>query len=258
MKLRDIFIITRGTRVILAITFSVSAAAIIFAFFYYRSINRSEDPRIEPARILMDEFERSGMQQDGPDHFSYLDSAMALFRQYPDYMSSFETGVIYNNKCSAMLLKALYDSTIAKEEKRVLLDLSLKYCDSSIMVYKKWIDEWGSLQEDEIGKNIIPVIDRSDPAFNGFDFDKIMDGRVRNIILAQTETPRRLSVSLTNKGTIFRHMSEPDSALHYYNLALSLWKENRTAESNRSVLMGGQPVKPNIIESLFPPDRNKK
>jgi len=50
----------------------------------------------------------------------------------------------------------------------------------------------------------------------------------------------------------------PDSAFVYYQDALSLWKDNRTAESNLSVLLGGEPVKPNLIESLFPPDKNKK
>ena len=53
MLLRDIFKISKGTKVILAITFSVSVLAIVFAFFYYRSINKSEDPRIRKARELL-------------------------------------------------------------------------------------------------------------------------------------------------------------------------------------------------------------
>jgi len=95
-------------------------------------------------------------------------------------------------------------------------------------------------------------------AFQGLSFDKILNRRVRNLVTAQIETPRRLSVCMTNKGTIFRHMMQADSAFFYYNHALALWKENRTAESNLSVLMGGEPVKPSLIKSLFPPDKNKK
>jgi len=79
-----------------------------------------------------------------------------------------------------------------------------------------------------------------------------------NIVAAQIETPRRLSVSLSNKGTIYHHMMKPDSSLTCYQLALSLWKDNRTAKSNLNVLMGGEPIKPSLIELLFPPDKNIK
>ncbi|MFN2313767.1 MAG: tetratricopeptide repeat protein, partial [Bacteroidales bacterium] len=70
--------------------------------------------------------------------------------------------------------------------------------------------------------------------------------------------PRRLSVSYTNKATAYRHMMMQDSALVWYDRALALWKDNRTAESNLSVLLGGEPVKPGIIKTLFPPDRKKR
>jgi hypothetical protein len=52
-------------------------------------------------------------------------------------------------------------------------------------------------------------------------------------------------------------MLKQDSALSYYEKALSLWKDNRTARSNMSVLMGGEPLEPKLIEALFPPDKNK-
>ena len=97
----------------------------------------------------------------------------------------------------------------------------------------------------------------TDPAFAGLNFNSIFRKRVKDMMLARVETPRRLSVSYTNKGTAYRHMMMPDSALLWYEKALAIWKHNRTAESNLSVLLGGEPVKPGIIESLFPPDRNK-
>jgi hypothetical protein len=96
-----------------------------------------------------------------------------------------------------------------------------------------------------------------DPAFIGYNYDKLVQGRIKNFKNAIIETPRRLSVSYTNKAAIFRHLLLPDSSLIYYRKALELWKENRIAESNLSVLMGGQPVKPSVIKSLFPPDRLK-
>jgi len=258
MKLKELFKITRGTKVILVITFAVSVTAVIFAFFYYRSVNRSEDPRIYNARKLLTIFDSKGNTLSVAEAFNYLDSAFTIFDNLPDYKSSFEKGVIYNNKCSVLLIKALYDSTASDHEKSILLNLSLNYCDSSIAVYNKWIDEWGNLSEEEIREKITPMMSNNPGAFQGLSFDKILNRRVRNLVTAQIETPRRLSVCMTNKGTIFRHMMQADSAFFYYNHALALWKENRTAESNLSVLMGGEPVKPSLIKSLFPPDKNKK
>ena len=49
----SILIISRGTKVVLAITFSVSVLAILFAFFYYRDLNKLEDPRTQKARELL-------------------------------------------------------------------------------------------------------------------------------------------------------------------------------------------------------------
>lgn len=258
MRLNHLLIITRGTKVIMVITFSVSLAALIFAFFYYRGINRSEDPRILKARELLFAYDKVSGNLNIPEAFPLLDSAYKIFKSLPDYESSFETGVIFNNKCSSLLLKAVYDSTIKKAEKNILLDISSKYCDSSISSYKRWIREWYQLTPEKIAEKLSPFMKKEDPAFAGRDYKKIFERRVRNIVMAQTETPRRLSVSLTNKGTIYRHMMKPDSSLLLYREALTLWKDNRIAKSNLSVLTGGDPVNPSLIESLFPPDKNRK
>ncbi|MBN1108705.1 MAG: hypothetical protein JXA55_08040, partial [Bacteroidales bacterium] len=151
----------------------------------------------------------------------------------------------------------LYDTTLSNNEKNTLLNLALEYCDSGIYIYNRWIAEWGSLTQDEIEARLVPFMRREDPALS-HNFESIFKRRTKNILMAQTETPRRLSVSLTNKATIYRHLMKPDSAQLLYREALLLWKENRIARSNMSVLTGGEPVKPSIIESLFPPDKNRK
>jgi len=153
---------------------------------------------------------------------------------------------------------AIYDSTVNRDEKNKLLEIAMKYCDSSITVYKNWISDWEKLSSDEISEKLSPFMYESDKAFEGQNFKRIFAKRIKDIVTAQIETPRRLSVSLTNKGTIYRHQLLVDSALSCYNQSLAIWKDNRTAKSNLSVLMGGEPVKPSIIESLFPPDKNKK
>jgi len=258
MSLKDFFIIGRGTRVVLTITLSVTVIAVVFALLYYRSVNRSEDPRIAEARDFISEYDRVSGRINSYSFFFLLDSADNIFRSLPDYKNSFETGVIFNNRCSGMLLMALYDTTVAEREKSTLLDLSMNYCDSAISVYNSWMREWGGLSEGEISSRLTEFMSSEDDAFNGRNFNNILRRRIKNIETAQLETPRRLSVSYSNKATIFRHYLKPDSAMVYYRKALSAWGDNRTARSNLSVLMGGDPIKPKLIESLFPPDRNKE
>ena len=258
MSFRDIFIISKGTKVIFTITFSVSVLAVLFAFFYYRNLNRSEDPRIRNARAWLAEYDKTTGGVDSYEAFYLLDSAYSVFRSLPDYRSSFEVGLIYNNKCSALLMQAIYDTSITESQKRYLLSHSLIYCDSSIGIYRNWISEWDGLSPAEIAEKISPGMKEDDEAFRGHNFRKIFKGRIRNITSARRETPRRLSVSLSNKGTIYRHLMMPDSSLAYYREALSLWKDNRTAKSNLNVLLGGEPLKPNLIQSLFPPDKNRQ
>src|SRR5665648_4770 len=103
MRFYDIFIISRGTKVILSITFSVSVLAIVFAYFYYSDINKSEDPRIEKAREYLFEYEKISERYYGLEAFPFLDSAKSIFMSLSDYSSSFEIGLINNNKCSALL-----------------------------------------------------------------------------------------------------------------------------------------------------------
>lgn len=258
MRLKDLTVISPGTRKLLAITLSVALAAVIFAFFYYRQVNRSEDPRVAEARFLMAEYDRLSGGKDSHTLLHLLDSADQIYRSVPGYGSSYEIGVIYNNRGSRYLMNALYDSTLTESGKAAFLELSLTYADSAIAVYRNWIDEWEALSEEEIAARLTEGMSEADPAFAGLNFRSIFRKRVKDVMLARVETPRRLSVSYTNKGTAYRHMMMPDSALVLYERALSIWKHNRTAESNLSVLLGGEPVKPGIIESLFPPDRKKK
>lgn len=258
MSLKDLTVISSGTRKLLAITFSVALLAVIFAFFYYRGVNRSEDPRVAKARAYMADYDRLSGGTESVALFFLLDSAERIYNRVPGYGSSYHTGVIYNNRGSSMLLKALYDSLLTSAEKITLLELSVSYCDSAVMVYKNWLAQWDPLTEDEVSEKLKLEMSKSDPAFTGLYFNRVFKKRVKDIMLARVETPRRLSVSYTNKGMAYRHLMMPDSALVYYEKALTIWKHNRTAESNLSVLLGGEPVKPGIIESLFPPDRKKR
>lgn len=257
MGLQDIFVISAGTRKLLVITSSVAVIAVLFAIFYYRGTNRSEDPRVAHARQLLAEYDRVSGGTDSYDYFSLLDSAEAIYESIPGYENSYEKGVIFNNKCSGLLMMALYDNSLNDSLRRSIIGLSMTWCDSSISTYMAWKNEWGSLTEEEVRQRLESTMHADDPAFEGYNFRRVFKKRTDDIMMAQMETDRRLSVSYSNKATAFRHLLVQDSAYHYYRKALSLWSHNRTAESNLNVLMGGDPVKPGIIESLFPPDRKK-
>jgi tetratricopeptide (TPR) repeat protein len=256
MKIPEIFKITKGTRVVISITLGICGTAVVVASLYYRGINRAEDPRILPVRELVKQSQELSGGRKAPEAFIILDSALQLLRSVPGYAGSYEAGVIYNNACSAWLLSALYDSTLAVSEKEKMLSAAREFADSSLQIYRSWISHWGNLTEKRVHAAISPFFKPDDPAFAGRDHQRILDKRVRDILEAQKETPRRLSVSLTNLGTIHRHLNQPDSALLCFSQALQLWEENSTAKNNLSVLMGGEPVKPGIIRSLFPPDKN--
>ncbi|MCU0458280.1 MAG: hypothetical protein MUE37_04220 [Bacteroidales bacterium] len=258
MGLKDIFVISAGTRKLLVITSSVAVLAILFAVFHYRGVNRSEDPRVAPARQLMARYDKVSGGTDSYDYFCLLDSAAAIYESVPGYEHSWEKGVIFNNRCSGLLVMAIYDSLMNDSLRRSLVDLSMSWCDSSINTYMAWKEEWGSLSEDEVKQKLSSTMHADDPAFTGHNFRTVFGKRVDDVMLAQVEIDRRLSVSYTNKATAYRHLVMQDSAYRYFQEALALWSHNRIAESNLSVLMGGEPVKPGIIESLFPPDRKKR
>jgi len=258
MKLSDLLIITKSTRVVISITLGICGTAILVAALYYRNLNRADDPRLVPIRELILQSEKLSNSRKAAEAYLLLDSALQQLNQIPGYKWSYEAGFIYNNASSAWLLSALYDSTLTSSEKENMLHLARTFADSSLLIYRRWINEWDSLDGIQIRSRIEPFFKSEDPAFAGRNFEHILKKRIKDIRSAQIETPRRLSVCLTNMGTIHRHMNQPDSALVCFAEALQLWSENRTAKSNLSVLNGGEPIKPSLINSIFPPDKHKK
>lgn len=242
---------------VISITLGVCGMAIVTAALYYRSLNRTEDPRLVPVRELIQDSQELSNSRKAPEAHILLDSALQILRSVDGYRNSYETGVIFNNACSAWLLTALYDSTLAESEKTEMLKAAASFADSSLLIYRIWLEEWGSLPPEQIRSRTEPFFTPGDPAFAGRNPSRLLDKRIKDIREAQIETPRRLSVALTNRGTIHRHLNQPDSAFACYAEALDIWKDNRTAQSNLNVLKGGKPLKPSIIQALFPPDKKK-
>ena len=63
------------------------------------------------------------------------------------------------------------------------------------------------------------------------------------------------AVTYTNLGIVKRHQMDLEGAIVYYQKAIDLWENNHSAKSNLNVLLGGEPLKQNIIQKLFPPKK---
>lgn len=226
------------------------------AYIYYDNKNKADDPRIVETKYMFRRFDELMKVGKYSAALPVLDSIESIFIRVPGYNESFELGLVYNNRCSAYLSTALYivkDST----EKDELLKLAKFNVDSGIKIYNLWMEENSDLTEEELFEIIKPYFPENDPAFKNRDYNRILTKRVNDLLLAQKETPRRLSVCYTNLGIIQRHQLKQAEALESYINAIKLWKDNYTARNNFNVLMGKPPEDRSIIDQLFPPEKNK-
>ena len=73
---------------------------------------------------------------------------------------------------------------------------------------------------------------------------------------ALLENNRRLSVCYTNLGLISRFQGNYEDAVKQYEKALALWDRNLDAENNLNKLLNRPIKKRNIIQTLFPPEKD--
>ncbi|MBK6345781.1 MAG: hypothetical protein IPF68_07540 [Bacteroidales bacterium] len=188
--------------------------------------------------------------------FPLLDSIEAVFSNVPGYGNSFEPGLVYNNRGSAFLSLALYEVKDSTEKKQ-LLNFAMKNLDTCILIYQRWIDKFSGYSRQDWLAETSPGFSPDDQAFQGKNTDEILNKRVDDLMLAQMETPRRLSVAYTNLGIVQRHKYMLNDAMESYIKAIRLWKDNFTARNNFNVLMGVDPEDRSIVDKLFPPEKNK-
>ncbi len=236
--------------------FIIVGIGITFAWLYYRYENAAEDPRVKGARLLLEEYDglmKSGKFDKG---LILLDSIEQIYKAIPCYSESFEMGVIHNNRGSAWLTLALYntDDSMRKAE---MLVLAQKEVRLSIVSYEEWLQRFDSMPFTELKSMVEQCFPERDPAFTEWDYQRIIDRRIKDIELAKIETPRRLSVSYSNLGIIQRHQYQQDSAIQSYIKALKLWNRNPSAKNNLNTLLGREAEDESILRQLFPPDRRK-
>jgi tetratricopeptide (TPR) repeat protein len=252
--LKRIFTISAQTKKILIGIFFIVGASFLVAYIYYKDKNNAEDPRIVQTKYMFRQFDELMKENKFSSALPLADTIESILVSVPGYMESYEPGIVCNNIGSAYLSMALYETKDSSERVR-LLELAKKNIDSSIVIYNTWLDRYGTLSEDGLFDYVKPFFQENDDAFKDKNYKKILQKRVDDLILAQKETPRRLSVCYTNLGIILRHQYKQNEAVGCYIKAIKLWKDNFTARNNFNVLMGKPPKDRSIINQLFPPDK---
>ena len=250
----NIFQIYKGTKIVIITMTIIVFIGLVIAFLYYGNINQTEDPRVVDAKIKYKKYNDYIEQNNFDGVLSILDTIEKIYLPHQDYKNSFEVGVIYNNRAAAYLSIALYQIE-DKKEKDSFINIAKKNTKISINIYKNWLEEFEELEEEQIENIFKQYYTTNNPIFKEEKIHKYLNKRVHDIILAQKETPRRISVSYTNLGIIHRHQLQPDSALIAYKNALDYWSNNLAAENNLNVMIGKPIRKRTFLEKLFPDEK---
>jgi len=232
----------------------IAIAGLIWAWYYYSSVNSSEDPRVIEAKTIYRRYDMLANDNKYDEILSLLDSMSSIFNKYDDYQNSYEMGVVYNNRVAVLITVALFE-TSDNHKKDSLLSLAKKDALKAINIYNQWIEEFGSLSEKQIRNRLEPIYYSNNSVFETGKNEQYLNKRTEDILLAQKETLRRLSVSYTNIGIILRHQNQYEEAIKMYKKALDLWSSNLTAENNINILLG-RPIKErSVLERLFPENK---
>jgi len=241
----------KKTRILIAIMVTTVVVGFLFAWFYYSDINHSEDPRVLEAKTIYKQYDVLADEKKYDDILEILDTMSNIYTQFNDYKQSYEMGVIYNNKAALFLTIALFE-TQEEQEKERLLNLAKIDVNKAIDIYENWQTDFENLTELQIENLVKPIYFTHHPLFEKDKKEQYIQKRTKDIVIAQKETPRRLSVSYTNYGIILRHQNQTEEALKMYNKALLLWKNNLTAQNNINIILGKPIEERSILEKLFP------
>lgn len=247
----------KKTRALILVMCALALLGILIAKAYYGKINTSIDPRVIGARELYEKYNAYAQSNNFDSVFYLLDTIESIYFNQPHYKESFEVGVLYNNRAASYLTLALYSPVFSQDSASVdsLMALSEKAAVLSVSIYSNWLDNYKDKSEDEIRSIAFDSFTQNFSDGDSGEIAKFFENRIQEIQDAQLETPRRLSVTYTNLGIIFRHRNKYEEAANAYSKALELWEQNLTAENNLNVLLGKPMKKRTLIQKLFPPDR---
>lgn len=248
--MKKLFNINKGTIAVIITMTVIAFVGILIAWVYYSDINNSEDPRVLEAKYMYKNYNTLVSENRFDDAFLLLDSITEIYNKYDDYKNSYEIGVIFNNRAAIYLTQALAIHDGIKKDS--LINNAEINVRRSIEIYENWLVDYGDLSEAEIRNHIIPIYHSSSFSFDTKLIDSYIDKRVKDIVLAQRETVRRLSVSYTNMGIVLRNRNEIEKALKTYQKALDLWKKNLSAQNNINLILGRPLQEQSTLERLFP------
>lgn len=251
----------KSIRAIVISMVALSFIVLIIAYFYYDNKNSLNDSRIVPARELYKNYNTLIQNNDLLEALQLMDSIEAIYAQYTHYKKSFENGVLNNNRAAIYLSIALYKDTVeifyrmrplANYTKDSLLNMAETELYKSIQCYSNWLTTYGELNEGDLELKIqeeflVGIKDLDEKKKN-----TVLKNRISELLDAQTETKRRLSVSYTNLGVISRHRGDYEKAAENYLKALEHWEDNLSAENNLNLLLGRPLKKRNLLQKIFP------
>lgn len=245
----------KPARALILVMMTLAVITILFSLWHYRRENLSADPRVVPARKLYEGYNALTRKNDFAAVIRLLDSIDNIYSRYPHYHHSFETGVLENNRAAVYLTLGLsYDSLSSPFHQLgqdSLISLGESAVRNSIYIYEKWMDEYSGKNAAEIREQVkgtfLAELNRTTE-----EKDLYLNGRVEEIQAAVKETPRRLSVSYTNLGIVYRYREDYQGAAASYQKAMDLWEDNLTAENNLNILLDRPMKKRNFIQKMFP------
>jgi len=248
--------LARTTRQLIMVMLVITLTASGVAYYYYDGIRRAVDPRT--ITIRKDLLRYQTLLDTGRylDVFPLLDTIEDSYAKMPAYQNSYEPGVLANNRASAYIMMALYVDETSDTEKQQLLALAEESVSKAINLYETWLATTGQADHNTIQTAVNRHFSNAPRLAEVENLPELIQGRIDEIILAQKEVPRRLSVSYTNLGIIQRHQLRQEEALQSYQQAIDLWSENYTARDNLNVLLDRPVEERSVINKLFPPDRD--
>ena len=245
--------VNRKTRALIFIMCALVLCGFIISHFYYKSVNASVDPRVVPARKLYENYNLFAQENKLDSILWLMDTIESIYAKVEHYKTSFEVGVLYNNRTATCLIYAGYEEDVNVRDS--LLKVAGQSINKSITIYENWLKTYDGKSEQELELVLKNGFLVGLEGYEEEDQQKYLQKRVQEITMAQTETKRRLSVSYTNLGLVYRQQLKYEDAALSYQKAIESWDRNLTAENNLNKLMGRPEKKRNLIQKIFPPER---